>query len=51
MLGQHVYIERDIGQDEKKDGLWLVRLLYSDTDTNEPYVWAASDKNRLRSVM
>lgn len=23
MLGQHVYIERDIGQDEQKDGLWL----------------------------
>ena len=23
MLGQHVYIERDLGQDEQKDGLWL----------------------------
>ncbi len=23
MLGQHVYIERDMGQDDKKDGLWL----------------------------
>ena len=47
MLGQHVYIERDIGQDEKKDGLWLSDYYILDTDTNEPYVWAASDKNRL----
>ena len=42
-----VYIERDIGQDEKKDGLWLSDYYILDTDTNEPYVWAASDKNRL----
>ena len=47
MLGQHVYIERDIGQDEKKDGLWLSDYYILDTDTNEPYVWAANDKNRL----
>ena len=47
MLGQHVYIERDIGQDEKKDGLWLSDYYILDTDTNEPYVWAASDKNKL----
>ena len=47
MLGQHVYIERDIGQDEQKDGLWLSDYYILDTDTNEPYVWAANDKNRL----
>lgn len=47
MLGQHVYIERDIGQDDQKDGLWLSDYYILDTDTNEPYVWAANDKNRL----
>lgn len=47
MLGQHVYIERDMGQDDKKDGLWLSDYYILDTDTNEPYVWAANDKNRL----
>ena len=29
MLGQHVYIERDIGQDEKKRRSVAQRLLYS----------------------
>lgn len=47
MLGQHVYIEHDMGQDEQKDGLWLSDYYILDTDTNEPYVWAANDKNRL----
>ena len=47
MLGQHVYIERDIGQDDQKDGLWLSDYYILDTDTNEPYVWATNDKNRL----
>ena len=47
MLGQHVYIERDMGQDDKKDGLWLSDYYILDTDTNEPYVWVANDKNRL----
>ena len=47
MLGQHVYIERDIGQDDQKDGLWLSDYYILDTDTNEPYVWAANDKKRL----
>ena len=43
-----MYIERDIpGQDDKKDGLWLSDYYILDTDTNEPYVWAANDKNRL----
>ena len=47
MLGQHVYIERDIGQDDQKDGLWLSDYYILDIDTNEPYVWAANDKDRL----
>ena len=47
MLGQHVYIERDMGQDDKKDGLWLSDYYIVDADTNEPYVWAANDKKKL----
>lgn len=47
MLGQHVYIERDIGQDELKEGLWLSDYYIVDADTNEPYVWAANDKKKL----
>ena len=47
MLGQHVYVERDIGQDEQKDGLWLSDYYIVDADTNEPYVWAANDKKKL----
>lgn len=53
MLGQHVYIEPDNGQDEKKAGLWLSEIFINDVDTENPYVWAASEKNRLekRSVI
>lgn len=47
MLGQHVYIERDNGQEDRKDGLWLSEFYIVDTDTADPYVWAADDKNRL----
>ncbi len=47
MLGQHVYIERDDGQGEKKEGLWLSDYYIVDADKENPYVWAANDKNRL----
>ena len=47
MLGQHVYIERDIGQDELKEGLWLSDYYIVDAYTNEPYVWAVNDKKKL----
>lgn len=47
MLGQHVYIERDQGQDNVKDGLWLSDYYIVDADTENPFVWAADDKNRL----
>lgn len=47
MLGQHVYIERDNGQEDQKDGLWLSEFYIVDTDTADPYVWIANDKSRL----
>ena len=53
MLGQHVYIEKDNGQEDKKNGLWLSDFFIVDADSEEPYVWAADEKNRLekRSVV
>lgn len=47
MLGQHVYIESDIGQMDKKDGLWLSDFYIVDADQENPYVWAANEHDRL----
>lgn len=51
MLGQHVYIEMDYGQDEEKEGLWLGSY-YIVQDGSEAYVWAANSRDKLekRSV-
>ncbi len=46
ILGQHVYIELDFGQEEEKEGLWLSGS-YILQDEETPYVWAANEKNRL----
>lgn len=46
ILGQHVYIELDQGQEEVREGLWLYGT-YIVQEEGEPYVWAANDKNRL----
>lgn len=46
ILGQHVYIELDEGQEEEKEGLWLYGS-YIVQDDGESYVWAANDRNRL----
>lgn len=53
MLGQHVYIELDNGQDDQKEGLWLSEFYIVDANTDHPYVWAANEKDRLekRSVV
>ncbi len=47
MLGQHVYIETDIGQTETKPGLWLLEDFIVDGDTDEPFVWKAGSGNKL----
>ncbi|HIU75290.1 MAG TPA: efflux RND transporter periplasmic adaptor subunit [Candidatus Pelethocola excrementipullorum] len=47
MLGQHVYMELDNGQDsEPKAGIWLDEYFINDLDA-EPYVWADNGKNKL----
>ena len=53
MLGQHVYIEKDEGQEEKKAGLWLSEFYIADADTEKPYVWVAGKDEKLekRSVI
>lgn len=52
MLGQHVYIEMDMGQEGEKTGLWLPEHFICDLD-KEPYVWADNGKGKLekRSVV
>lgn len=47
MLGQHVYIEPDEGQDEKKAGIWLNDYFIVDAATDSPYVWIANGQNKL----
>ena len=47
MLGQHVYIEPDRGQRIVKTGIWLSEGYLVFDEVGKPFVWAASDKNRL----
>ena len=49
MMGQHVFIELDEGQLEKKEGIWLSTEF---VDAENSVVWAANDKDKLekRSV-
>ena len=47
MLGQHVYIERDEGQDNDKAGVWLSEFFIVDVDKEDPYVYAANDSGRI----
>ena len=53
MLGQHVYIEMDEGQEDQKTGIWLGEYYIVDADTDSPYVWAVDSKGKLekRSVI
>lgn len=46
ILGQHVYIEMDEGQMEKKEGIWLFEG-YIGMDEEAPYVWVADKRNKL----
>lgn len=46
ILGQHVYIEPDVGQADQKDGLWLPSY-YFVTDGTQRYVWVAGSHDLL----
>lgn len=46
MLGQHVFIEPNYGQNEQRDGIWLMES-YFVFDGNDAYVWAMNSRNKL----
>lgn len=46
MLGQHVYIELDMGLQPVKEGVWLYSY-YIVMDDGDPYVWSSNGKDRL----
>lgn len=46
ILGQHLYIELDEGENTTKDGIWLYSY-YIVQDEDHAYVWAANKNNRL----
>ncbi len=47
MLGQHVYIEMDVGQEEVRDGLWLSEDFVVEPEEGDPFVWMAASGNKL----
>ncbi|MDO5346859.1 MAG: efflux RND transporter periplasmic adaptor subunit, partial [Lachnospiraceae bacterium] len=47
MLGQHVYLEPDVGQEDKKEGIWLDDYYFITEEDGSSYVWAASSQNTL----
>ena len=46
ILGQHVYIEKDIGQNEVKEGLWIPDYFIVE-ENDEYFVWVANSKDKL----
>ena len=46
MMGQHVFIEKDIGQENQKEGLWLSNY-YIVEENGEHFVWVANAKDKL----
>ncbi|WP_346698427.1 efflux RND transporter periplasmic adaptor subunit [Catenibacillus scindens] len=46
MLGQHVFIELDNGQENAKEGLWI-SAMYLELEDNDAYAWVAGANNRL----
>lgn len=47
MLGQHVYIEPNLGQGSAKSGIWLLSDYVVTDEKGESYVWAVGDNGRL----
>lgn len=44
ILGQHVYMEENVGQGDQKDGLWLEEYYIMQED-DQAYVWLANTSN------
>lgn len=49
MLGQHVYIEMDEGQEDAREGIWLDEYFVVDVDT-APYVWGSTGDDKLKKM-
>lgn len=47
MMGQHVYLEKDKGLDERAAGLWLEEYLIVNAPSGNPFVWADNGKGRI----
>lgn len=47
IMGQHVYVEMDYGQEDGKEGLWLSSYYIVQNDGEDPYVWAVNDKDKI----
>lgn len=47
MLGQHVFIEMDFGQEEEVTGLWLDAGYIAFDEEGNPFVWLADATNHL----
>ena len=47
ILGQHVYMEEDTGDEKQKDGLWLEDYYIMQEDDGKAYVWMADKNNQL----
>ena len=52
ILGQHVYIEKDLGQGEAKDGIWLPEYFINENDDGSSFVWCSeNDRLAIRRVV
>lgn len=48
LLGQHVTIELDFGQDAAREGMWLsAGFIIQEEDTDSAYCWAAKEGGKL----
>ncbi|MGI6051533.1 MAG: efflux RND transporter periplasmic adaptor subunit [Bilifractor sp.] len=50
MMGQHVYIEPDYGEQDtvdKSEGIWIGSFYVDQTDPDHPFVWADNGKGKL----
>ena len=46
ILGQHVYMEPDVGQENAKEGIWIPDYYFTQDDGGA-WIWAASKSNTL----
>ena len=46
MLGQHIFIELNNGQEDEKEGLWI-NAMYLVLEDNDAYAWVANSNNKL----